>query len=93
MKILTIPQKRNNTGSIHDIESGLFDRNIIFASGCKYAVIKAAFYGGKGYTTHKSDMTTIKAIQSIKNFSHQIIGVDGTRYTILEGWHPRLVEL
>ncbi len=33
----TIPQKMSNSGSIHDIASDMFDRNITFTPGCKFA--------------------------------------------------------
>ena len=50
-----IPQKMSNTGSIHDIASDNFDRDIKFPAGAKYAVVLASYYGGKGYTMHKTE--------------------------------------
>ena len=54
MKILTIKQKMSGTGSIHDLASGFEDREIKFPNGFKFAVVKANYYGGRGYTTHRT---------------------------------------
>lgn len=73
MTTYTIPQKMSNTGSIHDLASDMFDRDIVFAPGCKYAVVCAAYYGGKGYTTHRTLAAAIAASRRISDYSHQII--------------------
>ena len=78
----TIPQKMSNSGSIHDIASDNFDRDIVFAAGCKYAVVLASYYGGKGYTTHKTAGAAIKANNAQKNYSREIIDTDGNRYLV-----------
>lgn len=59
MPTFTIPQKMSNSGSIHDIASDMYDREIVFAPGCKFAVVLASYYGGKGYTTHRSEDAAI----------------------------------
>ena len=46
MKILTIAQKMSNTGSIHDLASDQFAREIKFRGTAKFAVVLAAYYGG-----------------------------------------------
>lgn len=76
----TIPQKISNTGSIHDIASDQFDREIVFGPGCKYAVVRAAYYGGKGYTTHKTEAAACKASREQGEYSHQIIDTKGVEY-------------
>jgi len=80
MKTYTIQAKESGIGTIHDIQ-GCYDREIRFRSGCKYAVVLAAYYGGKGYTTHMTENETIQ--QSAKcNCSHEIIDSDGNGYEI-----------
>lgn len=76
----TIPEKMSNTGSIHDLASDTHDREIKFRKDCKYAVVCAAYYGGKGYTTHKTDAAACKASLALGDYSHQIIDANGNRY-------------
>lgn len=82
MKKVIIPQKMSNTGSIHDIASQHFDREIKFPKGAQYAVVLASYYGGKGYTTHATESATIQADKRQKEYSRQIIGVDGWFYNV-----------
>jgi len=82
MTTYTIPQKMSNSGSIHDIASGMFDREIVFASGCKFAVVLSSYYGGKGYTTHKTEAAAIAASSRNKDWSHRIIDASGQEYVI-----------
>lgn len=89
MKTYTIPQKMSNTGSIHDIASDMFDRDIVFAPGCKYAVVLASYYGGKGYTTHRTAEAAIRASRSRKDYSHEIIDTEGNYYHV---YGDRLIE-
>ena len=81
MKTYTIEQKMSGTGTIHDLASDQFDREIVFAPGCEYAVVLAAYYGGKGYTTHKTAEAAIAASRKVKDYSHRIIDVEGRTYT------------
>ncbi len=83
MTIYTIPSKLSNTGSIHDIASEHGDRVIQFAPGCKYAVVRASYYGGKGYSTHKTDQAAAKASNGQGNYSHNIIDSEGNLYSVL----------
>ncbi len=76
----TIPQKMSNSGSIHDIASDMFDRNITFTPGCKFAVVLSSYYGGKGYTTHKTAESAIAASRRNSEYSHRIIDADGNEY-------------
>lgn len=80
MVIYTIPRKMSGTGTIHDIENDLIDRDIHFGPGCRYAVVTAAYYGGRGYTTHKTEATAIKAAHALGDYSHAIIDTEGRRY-------------
>jgi len=80
MKTLII--KQNCNGSIHDISNQHCDREIDFPSGSKYAVVLAAYYGGKGYTTHKTEAAAIKASNDNANYSHSIIDRSGSLFVV-----------
>lgn len=82
MKTYTINQKMSGTGSIHDIASDQFDRDIIFRGAAKYAIVIAAYYGGKGYTTHTTDAAVIAADRKVADYSRTIIDSDGNEYAI-----------
>ena len=77
-----IRKKQSNTGSIHDIASDQFDR-VIEGRG-KFAVVEAAYYGGKGYTTHTSAASAIEQARKLakQGYSYQIIDGNGSRYGI-----------
>ena len=76
MRTFIIPQKMSGTGSIHDIASEHFDRVIVFAPGCQFAVVLASYYGGKGYTTHKTIEAAIRQAMKLKGFEYQIIELE-----------------
>lgn len=82
MKKVIIPQKMSGTGTIHDLASQHCDRIIEFPRGAKYAIVLAAYYGGRGYTTHKTEEAAIAADKRNREFSRQIIGVDGCTYRV-----------
>lgn len=86
-----IPQKMSGTGSIYDVASDMYSREIIFAPGCKYAVILSSYYGGKGYSTHKSPAAVIAASRKVRDYSHIIVDVEGNR--LEPDWEGNLVEL
>ncbi|WP_395007307.1 hypothetical protein [Undibacterium sp.] len=86
MTVYTIPQKMSNTGSIHDIASSDFDREIKFNAGAKFAVVRAAYYGGKGYSTHKTAEAAAAASRKLHE-SHEIICVQGKRYILQQGYY------
>lgn len=81
-KTYVIPRKQSGTGSIHDIASEHYDREIVFAPGCKYAVVLASYYNGDEYTSHKTEGAAIKASNSKKEWSHKIIDFEGNEYDI-----------
>ena len=83
MTTYTIPAKQSNTGSIHDI-ADTSDRVIKFGKDCIYAVVLSSYYGGKGYTTHKTEEAAIKKCRSLSqnNWSHAIIDITGNSYTV-----------
>ena len=82
MATYTIPQKTSGTGSIHDIASDMCDRDIKFAKGCSFAVMLSSYYGGKGYTTHKTEGAAIRASHANNDYSHVIIDASGNRYEV-----------
>jgi len=89
----TIPARMSGTGSIHDIASDMYDRDIIFAPGCIYAVVLAAYYGGKGYTTHRTEAAAIQAAKRQADYSLTIIDRDGVEHVIQSEWAvDRLAE-
>ena len=71
----------SNSGSIHDIASDMFDREIRFPKGSRYAVVDASYYGGKGYTTHRTEQAAAK-MAAASAFSGCIIDTEGTVYDI-----------
>ncbi len=88
----TIPAKSSNSGSIHDIAAEC-DRVIRFGKDCKFAVVLASYYGGKGYTTHKTEGAAIAASKKAGNYSHQIIDAEGNEYVIKSDyWNNSLVR-
>jgi len=87
MKTYTIAQKMSGTGTIHDIASEHFDRDIIFRKPAKYAVVLAAYYGGRGYTTHHTAEAAIakSAKMCAAGYSHTVIDCDGREYATHDG--------
>jgi len=81
MKTYTIPQKMSGTGSIHDLASDQYDREILFRGSNKYAVILAAFYGGNSFTSH-NEINAIRQSRRLRDFSHSIIDYNGNEYCI-----------
>jgi len=90
MKELIIDQKMSGTGNIHDIASDMFDRVIKFREGTKYAVILASYYGGDGYTTHKTAEAAARKSKQLEDYSHVIMDLQGTEYVV--DWNGELSE-
>jgi hypothetical protein len=86
-KTYTIAAKSSNEGCIHDIASEHGDREIRFAPGCQYAVVRASYYGGKGYTTHKTSTAAALASKAQGDYSHEIIDAEGNRYAVKPGYY------
>ena len=90
--IYTIPKKMSGSGSIHDAASDTQDRRIDFCNGGKFAVVLASYYGGKGYTTHRTAEAAASASKASKHYSHTIIDASGVEYRIKPGyWDDTLV--
>lgn len=79
MNILTIPQKQSNTGSIHDLNSDMMAREIKVPANTTHILILAAYYGGRGYTTHGSAEAAAKQAKRFKkdNMSFMAFSSDG----------------
>ena len=91
-----IARKMSGTGTIYDIQSDQFAREIRFGNGCQYAVVLASYYGGKGYTTHRTADAAIRQSRKLdhQNWSHAIIGPDGSMYGVtLTGYGWELEKL
>lgn len=84
MKTYTIAQKMSGTGTIHDLASQHFDRDIRFRGHEKFAIVLAACYSGKGYTTHQTAEAAIKASRKCRGYSHSILDVEGNEWSIAE---------
>ena len=78
----TISQKQSGTGCIHDIASSNYDRVVTFAPHCKYAVVLASYYGGKGYTTHRTAKAVLRAVIACQPASYKIIDRLGIFYVL-----------
>jgi len=76
----TIPMNTSGNASIHDIASQDQDRVITFAKDCRFAVVDADYYGGKGYTTHKTEAAAVKAAVANGPVSFDIIDIVGNTY-------------
>lgn len=59
----------------------MYDRDIRFPKGCIFAVVLSSYYGGKGYTTHKSVAATVAASRKEES-SHAIIDARGNEYYV-----------
>jgi hypothetical protein len=82
MTTIRIPQKPSNTGSIHDINSDMYDIDIRMRGGCKYAVGTAAYYNIT-WTTHRTLDAALRAarrLRRIGGYNAAILGSDGTAY-------------
>ena len=79
MTTYTIPARSSGEGSIHDIAS-TSDRVIRFGVDCRFAVVLASYYGGRGYTTHRTEASAMAASRRQSAWSHQILDTEGTEY-------------
>lgn len=80
MKTLTINAKMSNSGTIHDLASDMHDREIKFRGGMQYAVVDAAYYGGRGYTTHATKAAAAAESRRRSDYSHKVIDCEGNQY-------------
>jgi len=82
-KTVTIEQKMSGTGTIHDLASEHFDREIEFGDDDQYAIVLAAYYGnGDMYYLAKSREEAISIHEAQEGFSHAIIDRDGDPISI-----------
>ena len=90
MTTITIPAKMSNSGSIYDIASDCYDREIKLRQGTKFAVVLASYYGDH-YTTHKTAESAALKSESTDE-SHTIIDAEGNCYEVEQSYScPRLV--
>lgn len=76
LTLLALPAGNDRMAAPH------FDRVIKFPKGSKYAVILACYYGGKGYTTHRTMITAIAQAAKLDRVGHHyaIYGASGREY-------------
>ena len=67
MTVLTIPQKQSNTGTIYDLASDQFDREINFGKSFAFAVVLPAYYNVK-ITRHRTLEAAIKKVHSFDGY-------------------------
>ena len=80
MKTVTINAKMSNSGTIHDLASDQFDRVIKFREPTRYAVVDAAYYGGRGYTTHATEAAAAAESRRRIYYAHKVIDCEGNQY-------------
>jgi len=80
MKNIIIASKQSNTGSIHDLASDTMDRVIKIPASAGYIIILAAYYGGKGYSTHSTAEAAVKKVKNLRknNYSFRAFDAEGT---------------
>ena len=87
MKQLIIERKLS-PGSIYDIASQYGDRVIKFARGAQYAVVMAAYYGGDGHKTFRSERAAAKYSLDLSraNITHDIVDAVGNSYIAMHDY-------
>lgn len=83
MQTLVIPSSYHH--DIHSLADQFNDREIRFPKGHRYAVVLASYYGGKGYTTHKSEEAAMFASRKAREYSHKILDASGNIYDAGQG--------
>ena len=85
MKVV-IKKKMSGTGSIHDLANEHRDR-VISGRG-EYAVVLAAYYGGRGYTTHLTEEAAIRQSKQLakQGYSHRILNAEGENLEIINSY-------
>lgn len=81
-KTFTINSKTSGSGTIHSLAAEGFDREIVFHHGARFAVVISSFYGGNGYSTHRTEEAAAKASRETQE-SHEIIDAEGRIYDVV----------
>ena len=88
---VVIPQKTSGSGTIYDIESQHYEREITFHPRYKYAIVLASFYGDVFYLAETED-TCIRRIRkdlwrsgNRDSFSFEVIDRNGKGYDLING--------
>ena len=85
MQIVIIPQKPAGTGSLSDVQSEHFDREVCFKAGLVFAFVKGANYQDDKHRFFKTlDQATVFAATS--SFVGEILESDGSRYVSNVGY-------
>lgn len=94
MKTVIIKKKMSNTGTIYDLESDQYDREIKFRKGTKYAVVFPAYFGHNLYKIFESEEAAIKHAtrEQRDGYYPSIIDDEGNTYSIEDNYYePKLV--
>lgn len=84
MTIYTIEQKMSGTGTIHDIESDLYDRHLRFRKGVRFAIVFAAYYNRDSiYCTTAAKAAALS--HRYNDYSHAIMDQTGRVYIAAYG--------
>lgn len=79
MNVVTIPQRMSGTGSIHSLQSEMYDRVIEFTENMKYAFVNCAYIGG--YETFETEAEVAKFAHETDN-SGAIMDCEGNLYAL-----------
>lgn len=80
-KTVIIKAKMSGTGTIHDLASQHFDREIEFAKDDQYAIVLASYFNDRYYTA-KDAAEAVEIHERESEFSHAIIDRDGNQVDI-----------
>jgi hypothetical protein len=74
---IIIEQKISGTGTIHDLASEHYDREIVFEDGDEYAIVLAAYYGNNVYYIASDGYAAADISRREQEYSHAIIDRNG----------------
>lgn len=94
MHTVIIERRESGRGSIYDVASEFADRIIPMRAGERFAVVLAAYYGGKGHRNFRSASTAARYSLDLTQagIAHEILDRSGRPYQVLDRhWDTVLV--
>lgn len=78
MPVTYVIPKKNNRLTYHDIASDKFDRVIKVPATYKYGIILSSYYGGKGYSYHRTPEAVLRKVKMLNKggWSHVIVALE-----------------
>ena len=73
--IITIPQKPSNSGTIHDLASDLYDRQINLGNRFNYTVVLPSFFGDVS-SRHKTTDAVVRKVRSLHSQGYAPVIID-----------------